>query len=159
MPQLDEAFYPSQLFWLAVTFALLYFVLAALILPRIERIQSARKDATLGRRQQAEQATLRAETALQNYENKLTEHKNHAQAQGQELRQQTDAQLKKQRDMSKNHLDGKIEQAEKDIASFLPSGRQEAERAAISATQDIVRSLAGQDVSDEEARAAIQKAS
>ena len=158
MPQLDEAFYPSQLFWLAVTFALLYFVLAVVILPRIERIQSARKDATLGRRQNAEQAASRAETALQNYETKLAEHKNRAQAEGQELRQQTDAQLKKQRDMSKNHLDEKIEQAEKDIASFLPSGHQEAERAAQSATQDIVRALTDQEVADEEARAAIQKA-
>ncbi len=157
MPQLDSAFYPSQLFWLAVTFALLYFILAVVILPRLKRIQTQRADATQGRRQQAEQAAQRAEAALQNYEDRLAEHKEHAQNEGRTLRRQIDDRLKKQHDLSKQNLGQKIQQAEQEIAAFLPAGRIETEQAAITATQEIIRNLTGQEIEAENARRAIKK--
>ncbi len=158
MPQLDEAFYPSQLFWLATTFALLYIVLAAFVLPRLKRIQEQRADANQGRRKQAEQATMRAEQALQNYESKLAEHKNLAQAESQKLRQQTDEQLKKQKESTRQSLDDKIQQAEKEIAAFLPAGHEQAKQAAITATQEIVQHLTGQEIAAEDAQRAVQRA-
>ena len=44
MPQLDFATFPNQIFWLVVTFGLLYLVLAKIILPRIGAGISERGD-------------------------------------------------------------------------------------------------------------------
>ena len=35
MPQFDIASFPSQIFWLVVTFGILYFVMSKLVLPRV----------------------------------------------------------------------------------------------------------------------------
>ena len=35
MPQLDPEFWVSQIFWLTITFGILYFTLSKLILPKI----------------------------------------------------------------------------------------------------------------------------
>lgn len=42
MPQFDVAFYASQLFWLAVIFACLYFLVSKFIVPKAESILVAR---------------------------------------------------------------------------------------------------------------------
>ena len=42
MPQFDVAFYASQLFWLAVVFACLYFLVSKFIVPKAESILVAR---------------------------------------------------------------------------------------------------------------------
>jgi F-type H+-transporting ATPase subunit b len=42
MPQFDVGFYASQLFWLAVTFACLYFLVSKFIVPKAESILVAR---------------------------------------------------------------------------------------------------------------------
>ncbi|MFQ6018701.1 MAG: F0F1 ATP synthase subunit B' [Kiloniellaceae bacterium] len=44
MPQLDPTFYPTQLFWLLITFAVLYLVLWKMVLPRIGEVLEARQD-------------------------------------------------------------------------------------------------------------------
>lgn len=44
MPQLDPTFYPTQLFWLLITFVVLYLVLWKLVLPRIGEVLEARQD-------------------------------------------------------------------------------------------------------------------
>ncbi len=42
MPQLDQTWFASQLFWLAVTFALLYVMMARAAIPRIQGVLESR---------------------------------------------------------------------------------------------------------------------
>jgi len=43
LPQLDAQYFPGQIFWLAVTFALLYTVMAWIVLPRVQQTQKKRQ--------------------------------------------------------------------------------------------------------------------
>lgn len=45
MPQFDSTFFPSQVFWLLVCFAVLYFAMSKIYLPRITSIIKERKKA------------------------------------------------------------------------------------------------------------------
>ncbi len=44
MPQFDTTAFTPQLFWLAVTFGVLFFVLRRFALPRLSRIMEARQE-------------------------------------------------------------------------------------------------------------------
>jgi F-type H+-transporting ATPase subunit b len=43
MPQMDRQWYPNQLFWLAVSFIVLYILVAYIITPRVEKVLGVRK--------------------------------------------------------------------------------------------------------------------
>jgi F-type H+-transporting ATPase subunit b len=71
MPQLDPSSFASQLFWLTVTFVMLYLILARFVLPRIHAVLESRKsrlDSDLGT---AARLKEEAEAAKASYEKSL----------------------------------------------------------------------------------------
>ncbi len=44
LPQFDPSSFPGQIFWLAVTFGFLYWMMASVILPRIGGVIEERRD-------------------------------------------------------------------------------------------------------------------
>jgi F-type H+-transporting ATPase subunit b len=71
MPQLDPSSFASQLFWLTVTFVMLYLILARFVLPRIHAVLESRKshlDSDLGT---AARLKEEAEAAKSTYEKSL----------------------------------------------------------------------------------------
>lgn len=44
LPQLDYTTYPSQLFWLLVSFSLLYFIVSSFVVPRVSEIIRKREE-------------------------------------------------------------------------------------------------------------------
>src|SRR5690606_13456906 len=73
MPQLDISTAPSQLFWLAVTFALLYWLLSRKALPRVTDILEARQGRIAADLDRAAEIRADAEQALERYEQMLQE--------------------------------------------------------------------------------------
>lgn len=78
MPQLDFTTYPSQLFWLAITFTLLYFVLSKLVLPGIRDVLQTRQDRISLDLEKAETARQEAEDARKNYTEALEKARHNA---------------------------------------------------------------------------------
>lgn len=60
IPQLDPTYYPSQVFWLAIFFVLMYVLMSRVALPRVKRIVEGRDD--LVRRDLEMAHRLRAES-------------------------------------------------------------------------------------------------
>ena len=79
MPQLDPTWFASQLFWLAVTFVALYFILSRLVLPPLLDIMARRGQTVAGDIQQAESLTSQAEHARQHYELTMADARERAQ--------------------------------------------------------------------------------
>ena len=67
MPQLNPEFWISQIFWLTLTFTILYLILAKLILPKISSNLELRKS-------QIQENVESAEKQRQNSESKLKEY-------------------------------------------------------------------------------------
>ena len=88
MPQFDVTSFPSQIFWLVVTFAILYFVLAKLVLPRVGEVLEERQEKIAEDLDRAAQFKRDAEEIVAAYEASLAA----ARAKAQEIyRQTTDA--------------------------------------------------------------------
>lgn len=80
MPQLDPTWFASQLFWLAITFVGLYFVLSRLVLPPLQDIIARRQQAVAGDIEQAQNLKAQAEAARLEYERMMLEARERAQA-------------------------------------------------------------------------------
>lgn len=71
LPQLDPSTYPSQLFWLAVTFILTYVFLSKKILPDVSSVMEARSGHIRNDMETAETLRKNAEAAQRTYEETL----------------------------------------------------------------------------------------
>src|SRR5260221_4721643 len=79
MPQLDLSTFPSQIFWLAVFFVVLYLLMARLALPRIEKIIDERRNRVEGDLDKAGQMKSEAEAVIAAYEKALADARHQAQ--------------------------------------------------------------------------------
>jgi F-type H+-transporting ATPase subunit b len=86
LPQLDLATYPSQVFWLAISFVVLYFLVAKLAMPRIAEVLEERQerieddlDKAETLKKEAYQVRIEYEKALSAAREKAQEATRHAQ--------------------------------------------------------------------------------
>lgn len=73
MPQLDPTWFASQLFWLVITFSVLYLVLSRVMLPPLQAIITRRQETLDHDVNQAQSMKSQAEQARQEYERLLAE--------------------------------------------------------------------------------------
>ena len=80
MPQLEPWSYPSQIFWLVVTFVALYFVLSKVVIPRITSVLEARQEKIEDDLARAERLKTEAGQVLEEYNRSLDEARSEAQS-------------------------------------------------------------------------------
>lgn len=73
MPQLDTSTFPSQLFWLAVCFLALYFILSYIAVPKIARVLEKREETIAAQLNKASTYREQAEDLLADYERTLAD--------------------------------------------------------------------------------------
>jgi len=114
MPQLDATSFPSQLFWLTVSFVVLYILLARFLLPRVHSVLAFRTHTIESDIKQAERMKIEAEQVCAHYEKVLAEARQKSQA----MLVSAQAELAAQAAKGQAELDKTIEKklAEADIA-------------------------------------------
>ena len=75
MPQLDPEFWFSQIFWLVITFGILYLILSKIILPKISDNLETRKSQVLENLELAEKYKNESEAKLKEFDNILLKSK------------------------------------------------------------------------------------
>lgn len=115
-PPFDPTHFASNLFWLAVTFAVLYWLMSKVALPRIGDILEERAS-TIGRDlDQAAEKQAKAEEMAQAYEKALAEARKNAQGIAQTARETGAKASDAQRHATEAELAAKLAQAEATIA-------------------------------------------
>ncbi len=158
MPQLDQIgqIYASQLFWLAIVFALIYFGIGKAMVPRIERTIDDRAARIAGDLAAAEQARAAAQAADEHYHSGLES------ARAEAHRLAADAQAR-----SAAATEGKVKagdaatEAELDRATARIEGAKRAalagiEAATVDAVEAIVAKLSGVSVDRATAQRKVQ---
>lgn len=157
-PPFDPAHFASNLFWLAVTFAVLYWLMSKVALPRLGSIMEERAS-TIGRDlDQAAQMQGKAEEMAQAYEKALAEARKNAQGIAQTAREAGAKASDAQRHATEAELAAKMAQAEATIAKTKTDAMGNVRDLGSDIAAAIVSKLTGQAPSASEAAAAVDQA-
>ena len=154
-PPFDTTTFPSQLFWLAITFAFLFTVVWRVAGPRINSAITSRRGAINGAIAEASKAREQAEAAQAGYETALGNARSRANALAEETRQTLNAEIAK----AKAEADATAAKAMHEADSRIAATRETAKAHVVTAARDaaiaIVERLTGDKVSSEDAAKAV----
>jgi F-type H+-transporting ATPase subunit b len=142
-PPFQKETFASQLVWLAITFVLLYVLMAKVALPRIAGIFTARSGRIEGDLGEAQRLKAETEAAQAAYEKALAEARNRAQTIAGETRDRLNAQAEERRKGLEGELNGKLAEAEKQIAATKTTAMSNVRGIAVDAASAIVERLTG----------------
>jgi F-type H+-transporting ATPase subunit b len=160
MPQIDQisAIYASQLFWLVVVFALIYFGIGRAMLPKIERTIDDRDAKISGDLAAAETARAEADAASDAYQAKLGASRGEAQAAAAKAKADAAAAAEKRVKASDADISAKVTAAEAQIQAQQAEAVAGIEAVAIEAAQEIVAKVSGLKVDKRAATKAVKTA-
>jgi len=150
--------YPSQLFWLAVTFAFLFVVMWRVAVPRIGGTLEGRKAKREGDLATAEKHRKDAEAASAAYEHALAAARGRAHGMAEDNRKHLLAEVEKAKAEANAQAHSELAKAEERIASVREQSKMHVTNAARDAAVAIVARLTGDSVSLADAEAAIAAA-
>jgi F-type H+-transporting ATPase subunit b len=143
MPQFDPSTFPSQIFWLAVTFVAMYFIMARNVLPRIAEVLEERSERLTSDLEKAETLRNEAETVIAAYEEALSKARAEAAAVVAQANQEiAEASAKRQAEFAAE-LSRRTEAAEARIDRAKEEAKAQVRDIAMDATADLTAKLTG----------------
>lgn len=155
-PPFDPYFFPSQLFWLAITFGTLYWLMSRIALPRVGAILADRSAAIARDLDEAAAIKAKVELVVKDYEQSLAESRRNAQAIAQEARSVSARESDARRHATESALAAKLAEAETTITARKTAAMANVESIAAEAAAEIVGKLLGTQPSPAEAAAAVK---
>ncbi len=151
LPQLDPTSYASQIFWLVIAFALLYWLLAKRALPRVADILESRQDRIGADLDRAQSLRQEAEEAMAQHEKLVADAQARARAELDAANERIRADAARQESELEQSLARQLAEAEKRIAAAREDALKALEDVAGDASREAVGRLVGLDVTTEEA--------
>lgn len=140
-PPFDASTFPSQLFWLTITFGLLYFLMSRVALPRIGSILEQRREAIEGALRAASAAQKEAEEQANALEAALVKARASAQGIAGEARDKSSKEIEARRMVVEKDLSTKLVAAEARIAETKTKAMGNVEEIAKDAVSAILEQL------------------
>ena len=142
-PPFNAHTFPSQLFWLVITFVLLYALMAKWALPRVGKVIDNRQKLIEGDLAEAGRLKQQSDEAVTAYEKALAEARARAQAIATETREKQAAVADATRKTIEDELNVKLAEAEKSIAATKQAAMSNVRSIAEDAARAIVERLIG----------------
>ena len=148
MPQLNPEFWISQIFWLTLTFGILYIVLSKLILPKISDNLESRKSQILENIEAAEKQRQNSEEKLKEYEEIVSKSKMEAKNIFNQAREKALKDISAKKDVLDKQIDDEIGKAEQEIKELQKSAPDKINKIAIETSSELIQKLIGAEVNN-----------
>ena len=146
MPQLNPEFWVSQIFWLILTFGILYVALSKLILPKISDNLESRKSQILENIEAAEKQRENSEAKLKEYEEIILKSKNEAKNIFNQAKEKAIRDIGSKREILDKQIDDEISKAEEEIKVLQNSASDKINKIAIETSSELIRKLIGTEI-------------
>lgn len=158
MPQLDPSLFPTQLFWLALTLIPLYLVLWRVALPKVSDVRAARRERIEGDLEKAEALKAEADAALAEYNAMIAQAADKARESLREAAREASEDAARQRDALADRLAAEADAAQARIAAETERVIADIGTIASELAQAAASRLAGAEIGQDEAAAAVAAA-
>ena len=148
MPQLNPEFWISQIFWLTLTFGILYIVLSKLILPKISANLELRKSQIQDNIEAAEKQRKDSESKLKEYDDIIFKSKLDAKNIFKDSREKIIKDINNKKEILENQINEEIKKAEKEIEVVKKSAPEKINKIAIEASSELVKKLIGAEINN-----------
>ena len=156
MPQLDPEFWISQIFWLILTFGLMFILLSKIILPKISNNLETRKSQILTNIETAEKQRAESEKKIKEYEKIILETKNEANNFFNEARNKVIDDINKKREVLENDINNEIKEAEEEIKKFKNQASEKINKIAIETSTDLLKKIMDTEVNNSSISAIVE---
>lgn len=158
MPQLDPSTFSPQLVWLAITFALLYILMARVALPRIGNVLAERQEKIDDNLSAAEELRAQAQADAETYATELAAAREQARTAIQKATQEASAESQAKHDQLGQRMAAQIKAAEAEIDRAKTSARASIREAAVGVAQAATQRLIGMAPSEQATATAVDRA-
>ena len=148
MPQLDPEFWLSQIFWLVITFGILYLVLSKIILPKISDNLEARKSQILDNLELAEKQRNDGEAKLKEFNNIILKSKNDSKNLFNESRKKLLDDINKKKQKLEEEIDKEVKIVEAEIEELKNKSPEKINKIAIETSANLINQLIGANVNN-----------
>ncbi|PWE17641.1 F0F1 ATP synthase subunit B' [Marinicauda salina] len=157
-PPFDPTYFASQLFWLAISFAVLYLLLSRWILPRIGGAIEERRDRIADDLDAAANMKAQADEAVREYEKSLADARAKAHSVAAEAKAESDRKIAEELAEVDADLDAKQAEAEGRIRESRDAALSEVRGIAATAAAAAVERLSGVEIAETDAQKAVDEA-
>ena len=148
MPQLNPEFWVSQIFWLTITFGILYLVLSKIILPKISANLESRKLEISDNIEAADKQREESEKKLKEFDNIILKSKNEAKNIFIQTREKVLKDISVKRDLLEEKINQEIKKAEEEINQLRKDSPAKINKIAIDTSAELIKKLIGTEVNN-----------
>ena len=148
MPQLNPEFWVSQIFWLTLTFGILYIVLSKLILPKISANLELRRSQIQENIEAAEKQRESSDAKLKEYDNIILKSKLEAKNIFRDAREKIIKDINSKKETLDKQIDEEIKKAEQEIGVLKKDAPEKISKIAIETSAQLVKKLIGAEMNN-----------
>ena len=141
MPQLDTEFWVSQIFWLAITFSILFVLLSKLILPKISANLETRKSLILENISTAEKKRKESESKIKEYNMIIEKSKNEAKDLINQAKERLMKDINLKKEALEKDLSSEIQKTEIEIQELRNKAPEKINKIAVETSTDLLQQL------------------
>ena len=156
MPQLNPEFWFSQIFWLIITFGIMFILLSKFILPKISENLESRKAEILENIEAAEKQREESDKKLKEYEKLILESKIEAKNYFNKAREKILKDVDKKRENLEKEINDEISNVEKEILDLKNKSPEKIRKIAIETSSDLIKQLIGVEVNNSSISAIVE---
>jgi len=148
MPQLNPEFWISQIFWLTLTFGVLYLFLSKIILPKISANLELRKSQIQENVEAAEKQRENSESKLKEYDEIVLKSNLEAKKLYKDARDKALKDINAKKEVLDKQIDEEIKKVEEEIQVLKKTAPERISRIAIETSTELLKKLIGAEVNN-----------